>query len=302
MIEHLRSLAVFARVAELGSFRAAARALALSPSVVSHHVSELERRLSLPLLHRSTRRLSLTPDGEKLFAAAREMVGAAERGLDAVSGKSETPTGALRLTAPAFFAETSLCHDLAAFSEAHPNVKLTVSFTEARRDLLRDGLDLAFRVGTLEDSALKKRKLADMGRLLVASPRYVAARKPPRTLRDLETWDFLQLTSRPAEITLTPPGKKAPVSLAFAARVSVDSAAALRQLAVAGGGLAALPEVTLRSDIAGGRLVEVLPGWRMASFGVYAVWPGNPQRPGLTLRFVDFMAGRIEALFASRAS
>ena len=121
MLDQLRSLAVFARVAELGSFRAAARRLSLAPSVVSHHVSELERRLSLPLLYRTTRRVALTPEGAKLFAAAHEMLEAAERGLDEATGGSASPSGVLRVTAPAFLADTTLPRDLAATGRpSHP--------------------------------------------------------------------------------------------------------------------------------------------------------------------------------------
>src|SRR5580658_6140699 len=109
MLEQLRALAVFARVVDLGSFRAASRALSLSPSVISHHVRELEARMAMPLLHRSTRRLSLTPEGQRVLAHAREMVDAAERGLGEVSGAS----GRLRITAPAFLAATGLSRDLA---------------------------------------------------------------------------------------------------------------------------------------------------------------------------------------------
>lgn len=296
MLDELRPLAVFAKIVELGSFRAAARALSLSPSVVSHHVSELERRLATPLLYRSTRRLALTADGERLVASAREMVGAAERGLDALTGQGASPRGALRLTAPAFLAETSLCHDVAAFSAAHPNVSLTLSFTDTPCDLLRDGLDLALRVGRLEDSAHKSRKLADMHRLLVASPAYLRARTAPRRPQDLATWDHVKLLSRAAELTLSSPGKR-PVSLVFTPKVSVDSAAAMRELVVAGAGLAALPEVLVRGELERGRLVEVLPRWRPPKLGVHAVWPSNAQRARLTQRFVDFVAAPVAALF-----
>jgi DNA-binding transcriptional LysR family regulator len=297
MLDRLRSLAVFAKVVELGSFRAAARALALSPSVVSHHVRELEAQLSVPLLYRTTRRLSLTSDGEKVVVAAREMVDAAERGLDAVSGRSSSPSGELRVTAPAFLAETGLSRDMAAFARELPQVKLTVSFSDAPRDLLRDGFDLALRVGRLEDSTHRTRRLADMRRLLVASPRFVAERPTPRRPADLALWDFVQLSSRPAEATLVPAGKRRPVTVAFTPRLSVDSAAAMRELVLAGAGLATLPEVTVRSELARGRLVEVLPRWRVATLGVHAVWPYNAQRASLTLRFVDFMADRIRTLF-----
>jgi len=298
MIDQLRALAVFAKVVELGSFRAAAKALSVSPSVVSHHVSELERHLSLPLLYRSTRRLALTPDGEKLVGAAREMVDAAERGLDGVSGRSETPTGALRLTVPAFLAGTAFSRDLAAFAAAHPQVALTVSFSELTRDLLRDGFDMAIRMGRLDDSTHKTRKLADMGRLLVASPRYVAARAPLVTPRGLASWDLVQLSSRPAEVTVQAPGKKAQ-TVAITPRIAVDSAAAVRELVIAGAGVATLPEVTVRDDLVAGRLVGVLAGWQPASVGVYAVWPGNAQRPGLTMRFIEFISTPMATLFES---
>ncbi|MCE9574590.1 MAG: LysR family transcriptional regulator [Deltaproteobacteria bacterium] len=299
MLEHLRALAVFARVAELGSFRAAARALALSPSVVSHHVSELERRLALPLIHRSTRRLALTPDGERLLIAAREMVDAATRGIDAVSGRSATPTGALRLTVPAFLAETALTRDLAAFATAHPGVTLTVSFTDQPRDLLRDGLDLALRIGKREDSSHKTRSLGEMRRALVGAPRYLAGRTV-RAPHDLAACDHIVLSTRPAELVLTSAGAR-PVTIPLTPRVSVDSAAAMRELALASTGLATVPEVLVRAELARGRLVEVLPDWRPAAMPVYAIWPGNAQRAALTLRLMEFMAPRVVALFADTA-
>jgi DNA-binding transcriptional LysR family regulator len=297
MLEHLRSLAVFARTVELGSFRAAARALELSPSVVSHHINTLEGRLGVPLLHRSTRRLALTTDGERLFTAAREMVNAAERGLDALAFDGDTPRGKVRLTAPAYFAETAFCADLAAFSLAHPQVQATVAFSDARHDLLRDGLDLALRVGHLEDSALKVKALAHMERVLVVSRRALAGRAQPQTLAELATWDFVQLSVRAPEITLLPPGKRKPVTLAFQARIAVDSAAALRGLALAGAGVATVPEVLVRHDLARGTLVELLPDWRVAPVGVYAVWPAATQRPALVHHFLTFMAPRIASLF-----
>lgn len=297
MLDQLRSLAVFAKVVEAGSFRAAARALALSPSVVSHHVAELEERLSVPLLYRSTRRLSLTPDGETLIVEARKMVDAAERGLDAVSGGSATPAGALRATAPAFLADTPLSRDIAAFSAAHPKVRLTLSFTDEPRDLLRDGLDLALRIGTLQDSTHITRKLGDMRRVLVGAPRYVSGRAAPRSPADLASWDHVLLSSRPAVMELSS-GRQKTLAVPFTPRISVDSAAAIRELVIAGAGIAMLPEVTVRPELARGRLVELLPGWRLATMGVFAIWPHSAQRAGLTVRFVDFLAPRVATLFA----
>lgn len=295
MIDSLKALAVFARTVELGSFREAARSLGLSPSVVSHHVSALEARLSLSLLYRSTRRLSLTPDGEKLYAAAREMLAAAERGLDAVSGGS--PSGLLRLSAPALLSGTAFGEHLAEFLEAHPGVRLQVGFSDERRDLYREGLDLALRIGKLPDSALKARQLAVMPRVLVASRALAHAHPAPRAIDDLPPFGFVHLSQRKAEIALVPPGKKAARTLSFEPRVSVDSAAAVRALVLASAGVGTLPELLVREDLRRGRLVELLPGWRLHAMGVHALWPGGTPRPALTGRFVDFLAPRLAALF-----
>lgn len=299
MIDHLKALAVFATTVERGSFREAARALSLSPSVVSHHVSALERELAASLLYRTTRRIALTPDGEKLYAAAREMLAAAARGMDAVNGKGDAPSGVLRVTAPALLSGTRFGRDLAEFSRAHPLVRLHVSFSDHRRDLLRDGFDLALRIGRMDDSSHKARPLAQMPRTLVASPGYVRGRPTPRDASDLRDWDFIQLSARRPEATLTPPGGGEPVTVTYEPRVVVDSAAAMRTMARAGAGIASLPEILARRGLARGGLVEVLPGWTLASMRVYAVWPETTQAPALTARFVDFIAPRVESLFGA---
>jgi DNA-binding transcriptional LysR family regulator len=297
VIEHLRALAVFATIVEHGSFREAARALSLSPSVVSHHVTELEKDLATPLLYRSTRRLALTPAGETLYDSAREMLSAAQRGLDAL-GRSATPAGELRVTVPALLAETRFCQDLAAFVTAHPRIRLTVGFSDHRRELLRERLDLALRVGRLEDSAMRVRRLAGMPRELVASSEYAASRPAPRTPKDLSSWDFIRLSSRPPEIAVVPPRRKKPVTVAVATRVSVDSAAAIRAMVLAGVGFASIPELLVRADLAAKRLVTVLPGWRLPEVSVYAVWPGGTARPELTMRFVEFIEPCLVRLLA----
>jgi DNA-binding transcriptional LysR family regulator len=296
MLDQLRSLAVFAKVADLGSFRAAARALGLSPSVVSHHVRELEARLALPLIHRSTRRLALTPDGEVLVGAAREMAEAAERGLGAVTGRGGVISGTLRVTAPAFLTTTRFARDLAEFAREHPRVRLTLGFTDAPRDLLRDGLDVALRVGRLPESNHKVKKLADMRRVLVATPRYRDAH-PLTAPAGLAELDVVHLSSRPPEFVLTSPDRRH-TTVGFAPRVAVDSADAIRELVLAGVGVATLPEVTVRADLARGRLVELLPGWKAASIPAYAMWPNSAQRSALTARFVDFLAARVASLFS----
>lgn len=297
MLDELRALAVFARVVEEGSIRGAGRALSLSPSVVSHHVKALEERVGVVLLYRSTRKLALTPAGERLAAEARAMVASAERGLDEARGLSAAPSGSLRVTMPAFLSETSLCRDLADFARAHPRVRLTVSFTELRHDLLKDGFDLALRMGRQEDSTHKTRRLGDMARALVAAPSLLETTRMPRAPKDLEALPFLHLGQRPPVLALKHRTRPESAQLTYAPALTVDSAIALRALVLAGAGVSTLPEVLVRDDLARGRAVELLPSWRAASVAVYAVWPAGAVKATLTLRFLDHVGPRVSALF-----
>src|SRR5579863_733071 len=120
MIDELRALAIFAKTVEAGSFRTAAKELKLSPSVVSHHIAQLEERLGVTLLYRSTRHLSLTQEGNKLFEHAKEMLLAAESGLNIITQQSSEPSGRLIITLPSFFTKSKLVKDIAAFAQTFP--------------------------------------------------------------------------------------------------------------------------------------------------------------------------------------
>lgn len=296
----LNQMAVFARTVEEGSFRGAAKVLNLSPSVVSHHVSELEVRLGVALLYRSTRRLSLTSEGEVLFDAARRMLAAAEGGVEAVTAEAGEPVGTLRITVPAVLAASPVLTDIAAFRADHPRVRLDLNFSDIRRDVIGEGFDVAIRMGWLKDSTLKMRKLGEARRLLAATPDYMAGHAAPRTPADLEELDWLHLSSAPRRPAFRQKGRK-PVTLAIEPGVTVDDAIALTRLATAGLGLAIVTEFLAAEDIAAGRLVSVLPDWTLEPVGIYAVWPPNAPRRGLTARFVSFMADRAKARAADAA-
>lgn len=286
---------MFARVVEHGSIRGAARVLALSPSVVSHHVRTLEERVGLALLYRTTRKLVLTPAGERLAGEAHAMVAAAERGLDEARGLSATTGGALRVTLPGFLSETRLARDVAEFAAAHPRVALTLGFSEVPRDLLDDGFDLAIRFGNLEDSTHRTRGLAEMRRVLVAAPGLLAERGRPRAPAELASWPFVHLGSRAPSLRVRHAARE--VEVAYQPRVVVDSAIAMRALMLAGAGAATLPELLVRDDVRDGHAVELLPGWQVASVPVQAVWPQATVKAALTLRFLDFLGPRVAALF-----
>ncbi|POZ61999.1 LysR family transcriptional regulator [Chromobacterium alticapitis] len=291
MIDELRALAVFAKTVETGSFRAAARALQLSPSVVSHHVSQLEAKLGAALLYRSTRKLSLTPDGQDLYQHAQAMLQAAESGLNALAGRAAEPAGSLSVTLPAFFARHPLVEQLAGFSRSHPKVELALDFSDEKRDLIRDGIDLAIRIGELPDSALKSRRLLDMPRLTVAAPSLLAEREAPRVPAELADWPWLGIRMRPNRKTLRLDSGEAQ-AFAFQPRLTSNSIDAACRLAIAGCGLATPPVFLVEEDLAAGRLCAVLPEWRVEALGVYAVWPANAARESLTLRLVNHLADK----------
>jgi DNA-binding transcriptional LysR family regulator len=288
MVDELRALAVFAKTVECGSFRAAAKALGLSPSVVSHHVSALERRLAVALLYRSTRHLSLTSDGELLYASARKMLVAAQQGLDEISGRSRQPFGHFRITMPAFFSRSSLIANIASFARQFSNVTLTVGFSDQQKDLIREGIDLAIRVGDLKDSGLKSTKVFEIRRVLVAAPEVAALHRKPKRPADLADWEWIGLSMRADQKSfINRNGTRAAVT--FAPRVVVDSVDAACQFAAAGLGLASPPAFLAGPEIQAGRLVEVLPDWEVSRLGVYALWPANAAMNSLARRFIEFL-------------
>jgi len=291
MLDQLRQIAIFAKTVDHGSFRAAARALDISPSVVSHHIAQLEAQLGTALLYRSTRRLSLTGDGERLLAEARIMIDAAEAGLQAVADHAAQPSGTLTVTAPAVLAHSNFVDQVAAFTKTYPRVRLDLDFSDLRRELIADGIDVAIRMGTLRDSALLARKLQDVERKLVAARTYMKGRPAPAAPDDVAAWDWVELAQAPRRPEFRKPGAP-PVRIDPEIRINVNDAHALYRLARAGAGLAILPDFLVEADLASGDMIHVLADWSVAPVGVYAVWPPNAPKGGLTARFVESLAGR----------
>lgn len=295
MSENYRGLAVFVAVADAGSFSGAGRRLKLSTSVVSHHVSKLEAKLGVPLFFRSTRSLSLTSEGQKTIAAARRMVEAAEEALDGLSDQSAQPVGTLKVTLPAFGTRGPVHKAVWNFAEAHPLVKLSLRSNDRPVDLIREGYDLAIRLGTLTDSALKNRRIGSFDRKLVASPAFLAARPAITGLEDLVACDFVSLAMVPDGLQLTRGGEDVTVTPGRM-RLEVDSVVAGKAAVLAGLGFMNLPLSEIEDDLQSGALVEVLPDWQLPSKGIYAVWPDSGPQKKLTRRLIDFLSERQESL------
>lgn len=286
MIEDYRSLAVFVAVSDAGSLSAAGRRLKISTSVVSHHLSRLEDKLGVTLFFRSTRSISLTPEGHAALDAARRMVTAGEEALDALSSGNDQPVGALRITMPAWGEQMHLRQTLWDFANLHPLVAISLHSSDAPIDLVKEGFDLAIRLGNLSDSSLKNRRIGDFQRVLVAAPSYLANRAPIRTIEDLAACDFVAFTMISDTITLLK-GRQSESFQIENVRLEVDSIGSTKSAIVAGLGIQHLPRGEIEKELANGSLVQVLSEWRLPDLGIYAVWPDSGPQKALTRRLID---------------
>lgn len=288
-------LVIFAQVAQLGSVSRAADALGLPKSTVSRRLSLLEERLGERALLRTTRRIVLTEFGEHLLEHARQVT--AE--LQAVTALSEHrqagPSGRLRVSMPSDVANLLLSDMLAAFVAMHPAVSLELDLSPRRVDLLGEQFDIAVRIGILpDDSLLAARKLADMPIGLYAAPGYLAERGEPVSPEDLDRHDAVRL--------LTPEGGAAGWTLVRGAqrwegippgRVSANSPEVLIRLAIAGAGIAAVPDVFAMTGVTQGQLQRVLPDWRLSSHPAWAVFPGRRLMPAKTRAFITMLQAAL---------
>lgn len=286
-------MAVFQAVAETGSFRKAAKKLSLSPSVVSHHVTQLEAHLGLALLYRSTRKVSLTDAGAEFLRSTQDMTSAAERGLAAMQMRSDQPVGRLKITAGTAMAYSPYIEAFIEFSRAYAGVALSVNFTMEKVDLEGSDYDIALR-GTpfgLSDSSYKAKKLVDMHSAFVATPAYVNARPAPKTIEEVLGWDRIMFPPTPMAAIYAFTGMDRSVQIP-PARFECDSPEAARKFALAGLGFAMLDYNVVRDDLEAGRLVRVLPEAQLPVVTFWAMWPGNAGSDSLAHRFVEFIAPR----------
>ena len=292
----LNQIVVFARVAQAGSFTAAARQLAMPKSTVSRKVAELEARLGARLLQRTTRKLGLTDAGRLYQAHAERIVAEIEAGSQAVGRTQSAPRGTLRVTAPLAFG--MLGPIVAAYLVRHPDVQVELTCTDRALDLVDDGLDVAVRAGQLADSSLVARSLGAFRYVLVAAPRYCKRHGTPRAPADLARHACLTFGAgaSPRVWRLHAGGKQAEVRVT--PRLSVNDFDMLRDAARAGVGIASLADFTCSDDLAQGKLRRVLPEWRSSETPVHALYPTARQ---LSPKVTTFVALLQEMLRLPRA-
>lgn len=291
MIDHLRQMAIFAKAIDHGSFRGAARELRLSPSVVSHHISQLEDHLGVALIYRSTRKLTLTREGERLLTATRKMLEAAEGELMNLAVTANEPSGELRLTLPSVLSQSNFPDRIAAFAKAYPRISLILDFSDIRREIIAGGFDIAIRMGPRAKNSATCRKLFQVQRRLIATPEVIAAKVPATEPRQLEDWPWLALTpAQNATVTFQRASGGRKQSIKPKAMMQTNDAQALYRLARAGAGVAIVPEFLVKVDAAAGIIEQILPDWTIPPLEIFAVWPANAPKHGLIHLALDALS------------
>ncbi len=291
--DRARDMEVFATVADAGSLSAAGRALGLTPSAISRTIDRIEARLGVRLMLRTTRLLTLTAEGQSYLGAARRILADLDDAEQAVADQG-APRGRLRVSAALAHGRLVVVPLLKDFVARHPHILVDISLTDAVVDVAAGQADVAIRFGLLADSALTARKIGETGRIVVASPAYLARRGEPVTPEDLHDHDCLNFNFRRAEPVW--PFRRDGVDFALTVRgpVEANNGETLTQLARDGVGITRVGAFSAEDDIRDGRLVPLLeafnPGDREA---IHAVFVGGVNTPARVRVFVDYLAERL---------
>ncbi len=283
----------FRAVVDAGSFVGAAEALGVSKAAISRHVANLEARLGVRLLHRTTRRLSLTEEGQVFDERSKELLSDVAAAELEVSARSAAASGLLRVNAPVTFGVLHLAPLWGLFHTRHPQVTLDVTLVDRVVDLLEEGYDMAVRIATLPSSTLISRRLASTRVVLCASPRYLQARGAPRHPGELSghaVISYSYLSTRDEWHFLGPQG---PVSVRTDPFMRTNSGDTCRAAALAHQGIVLQPTFLIGEDLAAGTLVELMPEFRSVELGIYAVYPTRKHVAPKVRALIDFLAEQL---------
>ena len=287
-------IAVFVRVVELGSFTKAADTLEISKAAVSKYVNRLEQRLGARLMHRTTRRLTLTEAGQALYgrsAAALAELGEAENDVAQLTGK---PRGTLRVTAPTYFGSTTLAPHLKEYRTNYPEVALDLDLSDRLVDLVKERFDVAIRISAMHDSSLVATRLAPCPTALVASPSYLRRHGMPKTPADLASHEGLgySIVRTPNEWRFrAPKGRWVTVTVRSTIRCNNDFA--LKQFALDGLGLVFFPRFFVENELASGKLVQVLEDYPGPDLSINAVYETRRHLLPKVRSFLNFLTERF---------
>lgn len=287
----LPAMQAFRRVVEQQSFGAAARSLEITGGAVSKLVAQLEHDLGVRLLHRTTRSVSVSTEGQAFYQDAVRILEEVDAAAEAVRGGSGSPTGRLRVSLPTSFALAWLATRLPTFMRAHPKIELDLSLNDRYVDIVQEGFDCAIRIATrLPDSTLAARRLGSVERLFVAAPSYLEVAPPLARPQDLGMHACLVYSQDGGPVDWALRGA-APLRTHGYCRV--DNSVMLRELLLAGLGLTLTPDFVVGDLLASGRLIEVLPANRPAPHDVFGIVSNTRHVPRKVEVFLDFVGREL---------
>lgn len=294
-MDKFREMQAFAAVADQGSFVAAARVLGSSKAAVSRQVADLEARLGVRLMQRTTRRLTLTTEGQLFLERCRDALAQIEDAENEVQLASSLPRGLVRANVPVTFGNLHLAPLWGEFLARYPQVELDITLADRVVDLVEEGYDLAVRIGRLASSTLISRQVASDHSVLCAAPAYLERHGWPRTLADLEqhhTIGYSYLSTGDRWVFLGPAGEE---SVRVRPRLRANSGDTCRAAALAGQGIIQQPTFLIGGDLSAGRLLPILPEWRGQDLGIHLVYPSRRFLPPKLRVLLAFLAERLVA-------
>ncbi|MEK2690737.1 LysR family transcriptional regulator [Bdellovibrio sp. GT3] len=272
----LNEIAIFVKVVQTGSFSAAAKQLEMPNSTVSLKISSLEQRLGVTLIHRTTRKLQITPAGQLFFDRCQLGISELKAAEDEVSQGQGEAQGLLKVTAPAIIGSSVLKEAIAEFRNRHPKIQLELVLTDRRVDLISEGVDLAIRAGDLKDSTLIAKKLGISYFAPFASPAYLKKNGTPQHPKDLRAHQCLQFTPLGKDHWELINDNRTKVTVKLMGNLIIDDLNLIKDLSLAGEGIALLPTFLCGNETSQKKLVRILPAWRSDQRPVSFVYP--PQR------------------------
>ena len=273
-MDRIDAMRLFVRLAERGSFSAAAKDLRIKQSTASKWIAELEAQLGVSLIGRTTRRLHLTEAGRRLQARASEVLSAFETLTSELQDSSPEPIGRIRVSLPVVLGERFLVPIVIEFLHKYPKIEAELALNDRYVNLVEEGFDVAVRIGTLVDTSARARKLADTRRRLVASPAYVREYGRPATPQELAALPCILFRNATTDSTWRfRKGGHGEVAVAVRGRTAADNSAAILQMTLRGLGIALLADWLVEEDLRAGRLVVLLPDYDPPPAPIYALTP-----------------------------
>ena len=288
-MDQFKQIGAFVEAATRGSLSAAARAAGVTPAIIGRRLDALEVRLGVRLLMRTTRKLTLTFEGQAFLEDCQRLLNDLANAEASVSLGGVKASGHLKISAPAGFGRIHVAPHVAEYLEANPDVTVSLDLSDRLVDLVNEGVDCAVRIGELADSSLVSMRLGDMRRMVVASPGYIARHGAPRTLDDLARHECFSLGQQRGWTFRDPAQGGATVTIKVAGRLECNDGAVLHEWALAGRGLAWRSLWEVGADVRAGRLVSVLDDHAASPLGIYAVFPQRRQLPLRVRLFIDLL-------------